>query len=637
MSFEHDVQRHGQWRGVMAQRLSRSERLMREHGLLTEAVEQRMLGLQRLLADQRLVIALTGPHASGRAQIVDALLSGAPGPLADQASPEPLCSLEISANANVQPVLSLLPIETRQSPWSLDRWLQETQAWRQVPVSSTLQRALADAWAAVAETRRVHAEEAQVLGLGQSLASPAVGALLLGAGMPVPRWRSARLQVQHGLLQQGVVVRDLPVMDENGAPSDFTDALLSDADTVVFVLAADAGIARSDVAHWRRCVAASAKTHRQVLAVVLTKASDDAAQGVAVKADSLSAMLGVEPIRLQLSAPSAAEGGTFSNQTATLSGFSELGRALSHMAQIRHDALLAQVRKEVSALFQEAGQIVQLHQRGLIDHLLELQTLDGKNTRLLQQMRWRAGQEQAQLDVSMARLMQAKDRQQSQLRDLFGQLGPVRLRSVMQELMTALADVGVRLDMKTVYHRAFDQLMGDVDMADTALQAMQRDGHELAGAFEDDRGADLWVVPVPDLQTFRQQLRQIEASHAQYLGWSAFVQRLKNGFGVRVGQTLMSRLQSLFDTLLGDIEQWHKQTLDAWEAKGKDVRHRYNRRFEALTKVQEAATQLEQQIAELRQQNSRLDALNDELLQLYRQCVPVPDADTVAQQELVHG
>ena len=291
----------------------------------------------------------------------------------------------------------------------------------------------------------------------------------------------------------------------------------------------------------------------------------------------------------------------------------------------------------MSALFQQAGQIVQLHQRGLIDHLLELQTLDGKNTRLLQQMRWRAGQEQAQLDVSMARLMQAKDRQQSQLRDLFGQLGPVRLRSVMQELMTALADVGVRLDMKTGYHRAFDQLMGDVDMADTALQAMQRDGHELAGAFEDDRGADLWVVPVPDLQTFRQQLRQIEASHAQYLGWSACVQRLKNGFGVRVGQTLMSRLQSLFDTLLGDIEQWHKQTLDAWEAKGKDVRHRYNRRFEALTKVQETATQLEQQIAELRQQNSHLDALNDELLQLYRQCVPVPDADTVAQQELVHG
>ncbi len=191
--------------------------------------------------------------------------------------------------------------------------------------------------------------------------------------------------------------------------------------------------------------------------------------------------------------------------------------------------------------------------------------------------------------------------------------------------------------MKTVYHRAFDQLMGDVDMADIALQGMHRTEQELAGTFEDESGAELCVVPVPDLQTFRQQLRQIEASHAQYLGWSAFVQRLKHGFGVRVGQTLMSRLQSLFDTLLGDIEQWYKQSLDALEAKGKDVRHRYSRRFEALTKAQEAATQLEHQIAELRQQNSRLDALNDELLQLYRQCVPVPDAAAVAQQEPVHG
>jgi hypothetical protein len=637
MSFEHDVQRHGQWRGVMAQRLSRSERLMREHGLLTDEVEQRMLGLQRLLVDQRLVIALTGPHASGRAQIVQTLLSSTHVPLAGKACPEPLCSLEIAADVNDQPVLLLLPIETRQSPWSVNRWLQERQAWRQVPVSSTFQQALADAWGAVAETRRVHSEEAQVLGLSQSLTSPAVGALLLGAGMQVPRWRSARLQVPHPLLQQGVVVRDVPAMNDDGSHIGFADVLLSDADVVLFVMAADTGMTRSDLAHWRRCVAASAKAKSQLLAIELANAPDDASAGLRGPFTPLSQVLGLAPIRLRVSGPSACDADTPSTKVDSLHGFSEVDRTLSQMAQVRHDTLLGHVRKEVSALFQEAGRIVQVHQRGLIDHLLELQALDGKNTRMLQQMRWRAGQEQARLDVSMARLLQAKDRQQAQLRDLFGQLGPVRLRSVMQELMAALSDVGVRLDMKTVYHRAFDQLMGDVDMADTALQAMHRTGQELAATFEDESGAELCVVPVPDLQTFRQQLRQIEASHAQYLGWSAFVQRLKNGFGVRVGQTLMSRLQSLFDTLLGDIEQWHKQSLDALEAKGKDVRHRYSRRFEALTKVQEAATQLEQQIAELRQQNSRLDALNDELLQLYRQCVPVPDADAVAQQEPVHG
>lgn len=639
MSFEQEVQRHGQWRRAVVERMQRTERLMQEHGLASADLSSLLQRLQQVVAQDRMVLALTGPCADGRAALMRALLAFGDAHYPPLPQAPARCPLEVSLAAGAA-ALRLLPIESKQSPWSLARWRSDMAAWQVAALADSGPQALADAQLAVTHTRRVCADEAQVLGFGEPTTSPSVLALLAGAGTDVPRWRSAGLQLPHPVLQHGLTLCDLPMPQAMGADLEPIEAPLADARAVLFVLSADTGLTRADVEFWRRCIEPLQHTGRAVgVTVCVVQTGDTARAALGVDAlqssrvvASVARTLGVAARQIVvLSWDMAAGGGAPMRPSA-------LDDALAQtLVQPARAALQGLLRQDVALVFQQAAQRVQGRQRDLIDHLLELQALAGKNTRLLQQMRWRVGQEQAQLDVSVARLTQARDRQQVQLRDLFGQLGPVRLRSLMQDLMAALSDTSVRLDTKAVYHRAFDQLMTDVELADVAIQNMQRQGLDLAALFDGEQGARLALAPAPDLHTYRQQLRQIESSHAQYLGWSAFVHRLKSGFGIRVGQTLMNRLQSLFDTLLGDIEQWHKQGLEAIEGKVKELRHQYARRLEALNKVQDSAAQLEREMADLRAQNQRLDDLNDELLQLHRASMPTPEGGVPAESEAMHG
>lgn len=643
MSFEQEVQRCDEWRRAVLERMQRTEGLMQEHGLLSADVSTPLQRLRQWVAEDRTVLALAGPFAQGRVALMRALLA------TDDELHLPLpietarCPLEVSAASGPDPVLRLLPIESNQSPWSLGHWRSVVDAWHPEPVPHSVAHALAQTQTAVTHTRRVSTEEAQVFGFGEPVGSPSVRALLAGTSTEVPRWRSACLQMPHRLLQQNVVLWDLPMPQAMGADVEALEMPLKNAQAVLFVLSAEVGLTRADVEFWNRCIEPLRHQARTVgVTVCVLEASD--VQRAALGSDALHSSRVVASVARTL--------GVGARQIVVLpwhGGAGDLGAPMQLRTPALDEALVhtwvvparatlqGQLRHDVAQLFQHAAQRVQARQRDLIDHLLELQALAGKNTRLLQQMRWRVGQEQAQLDVSVARLTQARERQHAQLRDLFGQLGPVRLRSLMQDLMAALSDTGVRLDTKAVYHRAFDQLMTDVELADVAIQNMQRQSQDLAAWFDKEPGARLTLDPAPDLQTYRQQLRQIESSHAQYLGWSAFVHRLKSGFGIRVGQTLMNRLQSLFDHLLSDIEQWHKRVLEAIDGKIKELRHQYGRRLEALNKVQDAAAQLEREMAQVREHNQRLDALNDELLQLYRTTVPSADGGALNDSEPVYG
>lgn len=650
MSFEQHVEHHGQWRQSIIGRLEAAQHLMREHELLDPSLVQRMERLLQLLNEDRLVVAVVGEFSRGKSELINALLYCGKAQRVVPASVgrTTMCPVEIAHVSNAPSSLRLLPVETRQSPWTIARWRQDPSAWHTQPLDPDRPDDMVQAMRAVSEVKQVTVDEARVLGFVGADEAQAAGSA--AASIEIPRWRHAVLQMEHPLLEQGLVVLDTPGLNAVGVEPELTMGLLPQAHAVLFVLGADTGVTRSDLDVWQQHLQVLVGADRSVM-VVLNKI-DTLCDGLAAPADwavqierqqtQVAQTLGVE--RHQVLAVSAREAlvGKARNDEAMLqsSRFAELERALGQeMVHRKRSILLAQLRREMSVLFQEASRVIHARQREMIDHLLELQGLEGKNARLLQQMRWRLGQEQDGLDVCLARMQQVREQQQVRLREFFSRVGPIRLRTVMNELMTALADPGLRWDLKTIYHKAFGRLRADVEMASRELSDMHAELVGQARALNVEQGLSLLLVAPPDLNGFVRHLSQIQNSHAQYLGWSAFVQRLQSGFGVRVGHTLMSRLQSMFDTLLGDIEQWHKANLEQMESQIKGRRHHYAKRLDAMAKVQQAAGELDLRVSDLKTQHAALDALHEQLLQLQRQCLPAPLAVAigVGVGDVVHG
>ena len=67
----------------------------------------------------------------------------------------------------------------------------------------------------------------------------------------VPAWRHALINYPHPLLRQGLVVLDTPGLNAIGAEPELTLSLLPSAHATVFILGADTGVTKSDLAIWR--------------------------------------------------------------------------------------------------------------------------------------------------------------------------------------------------------------------------------------------------------------------------------------------------------------------------------------------------------------------------------------------------
>ena len=67
----------------------------------------------------------------------------------------------------------------------------------------------------------------------------------------MPAWRHALINYPHPLLERGLVVLDTPGLNAIGAEPELTLGLLPAAHAIVFMLGADTGVTRSDLAIWR--------------------------------------------------------------------------------------------------------------------------------------------------------------------------------------------------------------------------------------------------------------------------------------------------------------------------------------------------------------------------------------------------
>ncbi|MDP1165251.1 hypothetical protein, partial [Klebsiella pneumoniae] len=75
-----------------------------------------------------------------------------------------MCPAELGWEAELQPSLRLLPIDTRESLESLGQWRARPEAWLQLPLDVNNAQQIADTLAKVAEVRKVSVDLARTWG-----------------------------------------------------------------------------------------------------------------------------------------------------------------------------------------------------------------------------------------------------------------------------------------------------------------------------------------------------------------------------------------------------------------------------------------------------------------------------------------
>ncbi|MBC7621024.1 MAG: dynamin family protein [Candidatus Saccharibacteria bacterium] len=628
-SFNEKFDQHGAWRREFALRLKLLGKWMKENDLLDAALEERLRRLENQVRSEKVMVAFVAEFSRGKSEMINAVFFAGYGRriMPASAGRTTMCPTEMGYDSDVPACLRLLPIETRLQPQALMEWRMVPEKWTRIDLDVNNPQQLAKSLEKVAETRKVTPDEARALGFWHSQ-NPEDNPTLDAQGLvEVPKWRHALINIAHPLLKQGLVILDTPGLNAIGAEPELTVSLIPQAHAVVFILGADTGVTKSDLAIWREHL--------------VTEATDtDARLVVLNKIDTLwDALSTPEQIQAQIDrqkANTAAILGIPSDHVIAVSAQKGLVAKVTNDAELLAQSCLPLLEEELATgimgkrqkilsaamctgigeLRLETGRVINIRRRDLTEQLIELRGLQGKNVTVIKHMRSRISNEQAEFDLGGAKIHAVRSVHLKLLREVFGVLGSKALKVEMSELTGALMQRGIKLGVKRAYGETFERLRSNLKKVQALtgeIQAM------LTGSFRQlnaEYGFSLQVPAEPLMAPYVVDLDQAERSHLQYLGITNAFRLAQPEFADRLVRALSTRLRGIHELALADVELWSKSAAAQLDAQLRERRRNFARRIEAIDRIQQATGGLEERISEIGHHGGGLNQLDAKLFEL---------------------
>ena len=629
MSFNEQFDQHGLWRREFALRLKLLAEWMRGHDLLNAAVEERLRRLEEQMRSDKVMVAFVAEFSRGKSELINAIFFAGYGRriMPASAGRTTMCPTELGYDSDISPCLRLLPIETRLQTQALMEWRAVPEKWTRVDLDVNDPAQLAQALEKVAEVRHVTKDDARALGFWHDENiddNPLVGE---GGLIEVPRWRHALINIAHPLLKQGLVILDTPGLNAIGAEPELTVSLIPQAHAVVFILAADTGVTKSDLAIWREHLITGDDENISRL-VVLNKIDtlwDALSTPEQVKAQidrqrtSSAEILNV-PVEQVI--PVSAQKGLVAKVTRddallTASCLPNLELALAEgIMGKRQKILRSAVAAGIGELRLEAARSIHIRRRDITEQTDELRSLKGKNASVIKHMRTRIEHEQSEFGASGAKIQAIRSVHLKLLREVFDLLGMPALKAELVDLTHSLNQPGIKFGVKKAYGQTFSRLQATLQKA----QVISTEIHSMLVAsfsqLNTEFGFSLQAPKTPELTRFEQDLSLIERSHLQYLGLGNVLKLSQPNFSERLVRALSTRLRVVYESALGEIELWNKSAAAQLDAQLRERRRHFDRRLEAIERIQSAASGLDERMGEIDVQERALNALDSKLTEL---------------------
>lgn len=249
-SLHRQMTHYNRWKRQLDERLQRFEQWGKNHDMVDASMGKTLQRARQLLRGESFTIACVGEFSRGKTELINALLYAGGGRrlLPSQPGRTTMCPTEIFWDAH-QPAncVRLLPIETRRTNTSLQSFKRIPQNWVTIHFDALDPEQTRAAINQVSASKQVSVGDAIKLGFAQD----ELGECDEQGMVTVPAWRHALISLDHPLLRQGLRIVDTPGLNALGNEPELTLKTLPDAQAILFLLSADAGVTASDMAIWR--------------------------------------------------------------------------------------------------------------------------------------------------------------------------------------------------------------------------------------------------------------------------------------------------------------------------------------------------------------------------------------------------
>jgi hypothetical protein len=588
-----------------------------KNGLANGAEDLRIYELMEMLRSDKLTVALVAEFSRGKTELINAiffadtrqrLLPSEPGRTT-------MCPTELLYDATLEPCIRLLPIETRSSSMTISEYKRERTGWTTLPLDLKDPKAVSEALREIMKTRRVPLREAQQLGLyhpSPDIRPPPDGRI------EIPVWRHAVINYPNPLLKQGLVVLDTPGLNALGSEPELTMGMLPKAQVVLFLLAADTGVTKSDLEVWQKHVRTARGAAGSGCIAVLNKIdtlwdelrdADAITASIRRQTEDTARALGIE--HAQVFPVSAQKGllGKIRADHALLekSGLLELEIKLSEdLIPSRQRVVRDRVAQEIGAIMESTRATVTQRLRTIEEEITELKSLGGKNLDAIQSMVAHLRSEKAAYDKKLESFQATRAVLNQQIRQLLDALNIPAFDALIDR---------TRKDMKGSWttHGLKLGMAGFFNGAGEVMEKVNKQGHQIKGLldaayqmFHAEHGLPKLKPGAFSLLPYRSRLQRLHDDAEAFRNSMIMVATEEHFVISKFFITLVSRARELFAECNRDAEAWCHAIMTPILNQLREHKNHLDARLDNLKKIQANLDSLGSRITELEKGREQL-------------------------------
>ena len=616
--LEEHIARYGIWRRDLCESVQRYGRWLADAELSDAAMQSRIDRIGERLARDRISIAFVAEFSRGKSELINAIFFADHGQriLPSSAGRTTMCPTELLYDRSRPSSIRLLPIETRLRDVSVSELRQHDSEWRELPIDQADPVGLAHALASVRETIEVDVAQATLLGMfdADDAASP-VRPDQHGR-IEVPRWRHAIVNYPHPLLELGLVIIDTPGLNAIGAEPELTLKLIPGADAVLFVLAADAGVTRTDIDVWRAHISASHKSGRFVVLNKIDGLWDGLKDEVQVQLEiasqvsSVAYTLDLPNDRIYPVSAQKALVARINRDQLLLkrSRISDLEYALGReLVPAQREIVREHVGREFGALHGQVSAALGARRRHLVEQLFELGGLRGKNRGVMDHVAARIRREREEFDRSLRQLQGLRAVLSRHSQALRQTVGGESLRAHVREAREAMRgssfSIGLRDGMNALLGAVradFDQTTRLVDEIATLMSAMYR-------SFSGEHGLSLGNPALYSTRRFYAELDRIEELQRRQFGAITLATTSQWVLMRRFFESVAARLREVQEVADRETQGWLRAVMSPIETQVREHQTQLKQRLDSVRRILDANESLESRIAEIERQRAEVE------------------------------
>ena len=620
-----DFEHYSAWRQGVVTALEQYQAWVAEAALLDAATAQRITRTLARLADDKLSVAFVAEFSRGKSELINAIFFADYGQriLPSSAGRTTMCPTELMYDAALAPSLRLLPIETRADNLSTGDYRDQPSAWTVLPLNLDAGAHMHEVFKQVSMTRRAPVEEARRYGLYDDEDPDLRDAVDEHGTVEISLWRHAIINFPHPLLKQGLVILDTPGLNAIGTEPELTLNLIPNAHAVLFILAADTGVTRSDIEVWRNHIGAGAGRM-----VVLNKIDSmwDELRGEAEVNDeiarqqaSVAQVLALEPRQVFPVSAQKALVAKITHDPALLarSRLQALEAALfDELIPAKQDIVRRQLREDLQALSSAQATMLTARARGIVEQLHELRSLRGKNRTVIEHMMRRIDIEKREFDASLFKLQATRAVFTRLSTGLYTSIGMDMVRDDIDLVREHMQRSRFFLGVREAVRQYFERIRARLDAAEQKTAEVSEMMGVMVRRFASEHGMSL-ALPLPfSLAPYRAEIANIEAIYYKQFGTATLITTSRVVLMEKFFDTIASRVRGCFKSANVDAEAWLKVVMAPLEAQIRQHKDQLKHRQASIQRIHDATDSLEQKIEAHERDQHTLDAQKVHLLQL---------------------